>query len=159
MHDLQGRVLTYNSAKWRRYQGCSNQSSKHQNYLDYRAIDIAMGSLTCPISEIVVENASHRLNNNHACKPVRIAGEMWKYSAGMVSVTLASIFNQALEEGQPLDLGSRCLIPLQKPGKPLGPLPSGPIAILSTICKALLLIVLCRVADSINNYLDPRFRL
>ena len=76
------------------------------------------------------------------------------------AVAVSSIFNQALKEGQPLGSGQGTLIPLQKAGKPLGPLTSvRPIVLLSTIRKALSLIVLSRIADPINNYLNPRFRL
>lgn len=56
---------------------------------------------------------------------------------------LADIFNQVIEEGQPLDLGEGILIPVQKPNKQKGPLISiCPIVLLSTIEKTLFIIVL-----------------
>lgn len=67
-----------------------------------------------------------------------------------------TIFNQAIEEGQPLDLGEGILIPLQKPNKQKGPLTSirdRPIVLLSTIRKTLSLIVLSRISERVNTYL------
>ena len=67
------------------------------------------------------------------------------------------LFNQASKEGQPFGSGQGTLIPLQKLGKPLGPLNSvHSIVLLSTIRKALSLLVLSRI-DPINNNL--RFQI
>ena len=156
VHDSNGRILTNSSCKIKRV------SEWFQSQFNPSAVQritneaFVTGPLVCPISETEVENALLRLNNNRACGPDGIAGELWKYSAGVVSASLASIFNQALQEGQSLDLGQGTLIPLQKPGKPPGPLTSvRPIVLLSTIRKALSLIVLTRIADRVSHYLDP----
>ena len=98
--------------------------------------DIVKGPLTFPITAHETEIALHRLNNNRACGPDQVAGELWKYSAGIISTLLANIFNDALQEGHTLDLGQGTLIPLQKPGKPSGPLTNiHPIVFLTTIQK------------------------
>ena len=130
-----------------------SQFNQHQ-IQGIRNEDITKGPLIFPITIPEVEKALHRLNNNRASGPDKIAGELWKYSASAVSTSLASIFNQALQEGQPLDLGQGVLIPIQKPNKPPGPLTSiRPIVLLSTIRKALSLIVLTRIIDKVNNYI------
>ena len=66
-----------------------------------------------------------------------------KYAADQLDTPLEALFNQSLEHGQPLELGRGVLILLQKPGKPIGPLPSlRPIVLLTTLRKVLSLVVL-----------------
>ena len=118
--------------------------------------DIPKGPLSYPITDFEVKDALHRLNNNRASGPDEVTGELLKYSADVVCAPLADIFNQAIEEGQPLDLGEGVLIPLPKPNKQKGPLTSiCPIVLLSTIRKTLYLIVLLRISERVNAYLDP----
>ena len=105
VHDSSGRILTNSSCKIKRvsewFQSQFNPSAV-QRITNEATVT---GPLVCPISEIEVENALLLLNNNRTCGPDGIAGELWKHSAGAVSASLASIFNQALQEGQSLDLG------------------------------------------------------
>ena len=53
------------------------------------------------------ENALHRLNNNHGCGEDGIAGEVWKYSAGAMSVILASTFQSGIRGRATFGLRSR----------------------------------------------------
>ena len=53
------------------------------------------------------ENALHRLNNNHACGQDEIAGKLWKYSAGVISVSLESTFQSGIRGRATFGLRSR----------------------------------------------------
>ena len=64
-----------------------------------RSADVASGPLACPMSELEVENALDHLNNERACGPDGVHGELWNNSAGAVSTTLASVFNQSYRKG------------------------------------------------------------
>ena len=69
---------------------------------------------------------------------------------------IASIFNDALENHDPLGLIKGLLILIQKPGKPKGPLTIvRPIVLLTTLRKTLSLVVLSRIAPKIDEYLSP----
>ena len=63
-----------------------------------RNTDVASGPLDCLISEVEAENALLCLNNHQVCGPYRVAGKLWKYTAGAISTTLASVSNQVLQE-------------------------------------------------------------
>ena len=65
--------------------------------------DIPKGPHLYPITDLVVKDALHCLNNNQASGPDEVAGVLWKYAADVVCAPLADIFNQAIEEVQPLD--------------------------------------------------------
>ena len=154
VHDSNGRILTNTSCKAKIVSQWFQSQFSPPGVQGIRCADVASVPLASPISHLKVENALHRLNNNRACGRDGVHGKLWKYSAGAFSTTLASVFNQALQEGQSLNLGQGILIPLQKSGKPKGPLTSVcPIVLLSTICKALPQIVLTTIADCVNKYL------
>ena len=84
VHNLQGRIVANNSCKVKKVSEWFQSQFSAPEVLRIRETDIAKGPLTCPFSEIEVENALHRLNNNRACGPDGINGELWKYSAGAV---------------------------------------------------------------------------
>ena len=65
--------------------------------------DIPKGPLSYPITDLEIKDALHCLNNNPASGPDEIPDDLWKYAADVVCAPLAAIFNQAIEEGQPLD--------------------------------------------------------
>ena len=72
-----------------------------------------------------------------------------------IAVTIANIFNDALQHHELLDIGKGVLILVQKPGKPTGPLTSlRPIVLLSVLRKTLSLIVLSRIAPKVDEYLS-----
>ena len=55
-----------------------------------------------------------------------------------------------------ININGGILIALQKPGKPKGPVANlRPIVLLNTIRKVLSLIVLARIRDAVDKYLDP----
>ena len=81
--------------------------------------------------------------------------ELPKYAADMLAQPIADIFNQALEEQQPLSIGHGVLILLQKPGKPRGPLSSlRPIVLLTALRKTLSLLVL-NSYEKVDAFLAP----
>jgi hypothetical protein len=156
VHDHNGRTLTNNLSKIRRMSEWFQSQLNQPTAQALTSEDIPKGPLSYPITDHEVKDALQRLNNNRASGPDEVAGELWKYCTDIVCAPLADIFNQALEEGQPLDLGEGILIPLQKPNKQKGPLTSiRPIVLLSTIRKALSLIVLSRISERVNTYLAP----
>ena len=152
VHDDNGRTLTNNLAKVRTLSVWFQSQFSNPTDQALTKEDIHKGPLTYPITDLEVKDALHRLNNNRASGPDEVAGELWKYTADVVCAPLADIFNQAIEEGQPLDLGEGILISIQKPNKQKGPLTSiRPIVLLSTIHKTLSLIVPLRISEQVNN--------
>ena len=78
-----------------------------------------------------------------------------KCESDSVHISVAAIFNQALEHHQPLEIGHGMLILLQKPGKPIGALSSlRPIVLLTTLRKVLSLVVLSRITNKVDAYLS-----
>ena len=65
--------------------------------------DVPKGPLSYPITDLKVKDALHCLNNNQASVPDEIPDDLWKCAADVVCARLAAIFNQAIEEGLPLD--------------------------------------------------------
>ena len=100
--------------------------------------------LSTPLSPTEVESALKRLKNGCAAGPDNIPGELLKYAASIIvhpiTTILSNIFTHPNTAPQ---LGNGTLIPLQKPGKPKGPLSSlRPIVLLTTLRKTFSLIVL-----------------
>ena len=55
-----------------------------------------------------------------------------------------------------MNVGTSILLPIQKPGKPIGPLKNlRPINLLNIIRKKLSVITLTRIKDKINLYISP----
>lgn len=112
--------------------------------------------LTKPITSAECTISLKHLNNGRAAGNDDISGELLKYGVDVLAPYIADILNSMLVGHEPLDLGEGVLIPLQKPGKPLGP-PANlrPIMLLSTLRKTLSLIVLRRISEAVNLYLAP----
>ena len=107
-----------------------------------------------PIETSEVNSPMKKLNNARACGYDSLPGELLKYAANQLDASLAAIFNQALEHGQPLELGrgileycSRCL-----ESHAIGALSSlRPIVLLTTLCKVLSLVVLSQISNKVNS--------
>ena len=108
--------------------------------------------LTMPITTVEVQRAISKLNSGRACGHDDLPADLLKSTADLIAPSIATIFNDALEHHEPLDIGKGVLILLQKPGKPVGPLTSGH---LSALRKTLSLIVLSRIATKVDNFLSP----
>ena len=112
--------------------------------------------LTMPITPVEVQRAISKLNSGRACGHDDLPADLLKSTADLIAPSIATIFNDALEHHEPLDIGKGVLILLQKPGKPVGPLTSvRPIVLLSALRKTLSLIVLSRIATKVDNFLSP----
>lgn len=112
-------------------------------------------SLSSPITKEEVDKGLAKLNNGRAAGPDEIPGELLKYGRESLAPMFAAMFNHMFEHHDPLDLGTGTLIPLQKPGKPVGPIANlRPIVLLSTLRKALSLITLNRIAKKVDGYLS-----
>ena len=112
--------------------------------------------LTMPITPVEVQRAISKLNSGRACGHDDLPADLLKSTADLIAPSIATIFNDALEYHEPLDIGKGVLILLQKPGKPVGPLTSvRPIVLLSALRKTLSLIVLSRIATKVDNFLSP----
>ena len=109
-----------------------------------------------PVHPEEVEASMKKLNNGRACGYDSMPAEMLQYAADVVAQPIADIFNQSLEEHQPLSIGRGVLILLQKPGKKQGPLSSlRPIVLLTTLRKTLSLLVLNRIYKKVDGFLGP----
>ena len=112
--------------------------------------------LTMPITPVEVQRAISKLNSGRACGHDDLPADLLKRTADLIAPSIATIFNDALEHHEPLDIGKGVLILLQKPGKPVGPLTSvRPIVLLPALRKTLSLIVLSRIATKVDNFLSP----
>ena len=98
--------------------------------------------LTMPITPVEVQRAISKLNSGRACGHDDLPADLLKSTADLIAPSIATLFNDALEHHEPLDIGKGVLILLQKPGKPVGPLTSvRPIVLLSALRKTMSLIV------------------
>ena len=98
-----------------------------------------------------------RLNSGRAAGPDQVPGELLKYGRDSLAPLIAAMFNTMFETHQRLELGQGTLIPLQKPGKPIGPTKNlRPIVLLTTLRKtlSLSLVTLQRISKKVDQYLS-----
>ena len=102
-----------------------------------------LSRLTHRITPAEIKRAIGKLNSGRASLHCDIPAELFKCSADLLAQPIAAIFNDALDNNEPLCLGKGVLILTQKPGKPKCPLTSvRPIVLLTTLRKILPLVVL-----------------
>ena len=113
--------------------------------------------LDTPISTKEVENAIRRLKNNRACGPDEVPNELLKYAGSNFSAAFSEIVNQCFETNTFIPaIGESILTPLQKPGKPPGPVKNlRPLNLLNGIRKILSVLTLNRIQDQVNHYTGP----
>ena len=104
-----------------------------------------------------VQEAASKLKNNRACGPDFVPNELLKYACAHNETAqwIAQLLNAAVEGKIHLnEIGDGILIPLQKPGKPRGPLSNlRPVVLLNGIRKLLSLILLKRFSPYANLYI------
>ena len=104
-----------------------------------------------------VQEAASKLKNNRACGPDFVPNELLKYACAHNETAqwIAQLLNAAVEGKIHLnEIGDGILIPLQKPGKPQGPLSNlRPVVLLNGIRKLLSLILLKRFSPYANLYI------
>ena len=113
--------------------------------------------LDCPITPEEVTFALRKFKNGRAAGPDEIPSELLKYAGDKFSEVYASIINQCFETNTFIDeLGKGILSPLQKLGKPKGPLKSiRPLTLSNGVRKLLSLITLNRIQYRIDDYTGP----
>ena len=113
--------------------------------------------LCYPITQMEVQEAASKLKNNRACGPDFVPNELLKYACAHNETAqwIAQLLNAAVEGKIHLnEIGDGILIPLQKPGKPRGPLSNlRPVVLLNGIRKLLSLILLKRFSPYANLYI------
>ena len=78
--------------------------------------------LADPITTDEVKRAIGKLNSGRASGHDDLPVELLKCTAGLLAHMIASIFSDALDNNELLDLGKGVLILIQEPGKLIGPL-------------------------------------
>ena len=113
--------------------------------------------LQTPITCDEVKYAASKLKNGKAVGPDQIPNELLKYAPDRFYEEYAALLNQSFEQGEHVpSFTEGYLTPLQKPGKPKGPVKSlRPLCLLNGTRKLLSLITLHRVSRQIAEYTGP----
>jgi len=94
------------------------------------------GLLKNPIQVEETGKALQKLKNGKASGNDKIAAELIKYGGPPLAQAITDVLNDMFCTGTALDLiGVGVLVPLQKPGKPRGPLKSIPNCAASNKCN------------------------
>ena len=113
--------------------------------------------LDTPITTAEVTKAAKTLKNGRATGPDGIQNELLKYGGEALHSTYSDIINRCFETNTHLDaVGEAVITPLQKPGKPKGPLKNiRPLTLSNAARKILSLIALRRIQRQVDNYTGP----
>ena len=113
--------------------------------------------LNTPITSSEVQYAASKLKNGKAVGPDEIPNELLKYAPPVFFQQYACLINRSFEEHEHVpSFTEGFLTPLQKPGKPKGPLKSlRPLCLLNGTRKLLSLITLHRIQRQIAEYTGP----
>lgn len=112
--------------------------------------------LSVPISMDEINLAICRLRPRRAPGPDGLPAELFKASMQVTAQALVYAFNEALQNHQPLSLGSGVLIPLPKPAKPRGLCSSlRPVMLLDATRKVLSNVVAKRIRPKFEALLPP----
>jgi len=113
--------------------------------------------LSTPITTTEVQFAASKLKNGKAVGPDQIPNELLKYAPDPFFEHYASLVNRSFELHEHVpSFTEGFLTPLQKPGKPKGPLKSlRPLCLLNGTRKLLSLITLHRIQRQIAEYTGP----
>ena len=110
--------------------------------------------LDCPITVQEVSHAASKLKSNRATGPDQMQNELLKYADPIVYTLYADTINDSITTQRYIkSIGEGYITPLQKPGKPKGPLTSlRPLTLLNGSRKMLTLITLKRIEQRIDDY-------
>ena len=112
-------------------------------------------ALTKEITELEVDEAIKRLNNNRAVGPDGLPAEYFKHAGGEIRQEIAKLFNRIFEQHSGLEETQEgYLFPLNKEGKPYTAAQTRPLTFLNTIRKILSNILLARIQESVDRYLS-----
>ena len=103
-----------------------------------------------------IQKATKTLSNNKSPGIDNITAEHIKYATPEIHADIAKIFNTIADTGQfPIEIKQGLLIPLQKPGKKIGPAENiRPIILLSILRKILATCIINRISTKIYNNID-----
>ena len=110
-----------------------------------------------PITSTEVHTAAQRLKNGKAVGPDEIPNEFLKHAPFEFFDRYAELVNQTFERHEHVaSFSEGYLTPLQKPGKPKGPLKSlRPLCLLNGTRKILSMITLKRIQTQVAHYTGP----
>jgi len=113
--------------------------------------------LDSPITPEEVRVAVSKLKNGKSNGPDNIPNELLKAWHPSYNQAYAEIINESFSTGVHIEsIGQGILTPLQKPGKPKGPMKSlRPLMLLNGSRKIMSLIVLSRISEKIDQYTGP----
>lgn len=113
--------------------------------------------LDTPITTFEVTQAARSLKNNRATGPDGVQNELLKYGGESLHKSYCSIINRCFETNSHLQsVGEATITPLQKPGKPKGPLKNiRPLTLSNAARKILSLITLRRIQHQVDQYTGP----
>ena len=127
-------------------------------------VDAGLQPFTCdpkpldiPITQVEVAFAASKLKSNRASGPDNLQNELLKYAHPITFEKYAEAINESFSENKYISsIGQGIVTPLQKPGKPKGPLTSlRPLTLLNGSRKMLTQIALKRIESKIDNYTMP----
>ena len=127
-------------------------------------VDAGLQPFTCdpkpldiPITQAEVAFAASKLKSNRASGPDNLQNELLKYAHPITFEKYAEAINESFSENKYISsIGQGIVTPLQKPGKPKGPLTSlRPLTLLNGSRKMLTQIALKRIESKIDNYTMP----
>ena len=101
--------------------------------------------------------ACKKLKNGRATGPDEIPNELLRYAGQAYYSAYAAMINKSFETNTYIDsIGQATITPLQKPGKPKGPLKSlRPLTLSNGVRKVLSLVTLFRIGHKIDRYTGP----
>ena len=113
--------------------------------------------LDTPITAFEVEKAAKKLKNGKAVGPDNLPNEFLKYAPSSFYIKFASLINESFEKHEHVQSFTEGLLtPLQKPGKPKGPVKSlRPLCLLNGTRKILSMVTLQRIQQQIADYTGP----
>jgi hypothetical protein len=123
---------------------------------EVRTSERAKCKLETPISITEVRESVSRMKNRRAPGYQKINVELIKYGPPELLEAICDFLNGHFEGKNEIILGKGILTPLQKPGKPRGPLKNiRPVILLPTIRKILSIITLKRMKNHTEAFLSP----
>ena len=148
IHDDSGRVICNAAELNERVTHHFGRQFSDPRVMELPAFTGVPSHLLMPITPVVVQQTISKLYSGRACGHDDLPAHLLTSTADLIAPSIASIFNDALEHHESVEIGKGALILLQKPGKPVGPITSvWPIVLLSALRKTLYLIVLSRIAS------------
>ncbi len=145
-------------------QGKANTAKKFFEKQLTDGIEVGLSAFICepkalsnPITPLEVSIAASKLKTNRASGPDNLQNELLKHAHPLVFEKYAETINDSLTTNTYINsIGQGIITPLQKPGKPKGPLTSlRPLTLLNGSRKMLTQIALKRIESKIDNYTMP----